>query len=89
MSLPPKKTYSTVALAAMLSKSVGDDVALDNVMRAVWHLRLPSGEITPDDALALFGVIAEGEGLVAIAARFVRSRLIAQFAREALETRAR
>jgi hypothetical protein len=89
MSAETKRTFSTVALAAMLSKSVGDDVALETVTRAAWHLRLPTGDISSDDALALFAVIAEGEGVVAVAARFVRSRLIAQFAREALETRAR
>lgn len=83
------KRYSTVALAAMLSKSVGDDVALERVTRAAGHLRLPTGDITADDALALFAVIAEGEGVIAVAARFVRSRLIAQFSREALETRVR
>lgn len=89
MSADGKRSYSTIALAAMLSKSVGDDVALDVVTRAAWHLRLPTGEVSPDDALKLFAVIAEGEGLVAVAARFVRSRLIAQFSREALEMRAR
>ena len=89
MAAGVKKTFSTVALAAMLSKSVGDDVALETVVRAADHLRLPVGDIRADDALAIFAVIAEGEGLVAVAARFVRSRLIAQFSREALETRVR
>ena len=85
MTTGSQRTYSIAELGVMLSKSVGDDVALETVMRAAKNMGLPPGDIAADDALRLFAVVAEGEGVVAIAARFVRSRLIAQFSREALE----
>jgi len=89
--MPPvaTRTFTTAALAAMLSKSVGDDVALASVAAAAAKLGLRRQDFTGSEALTLFGVIAEGEGVIAVAARFLRSRLIAQFSREDLEARSR
>lgn len=89
MTAPAPRSFTITAVAAMLSKSVGDDVALASVTEAVARLSLPGDELSEADALALFATIADGEGVIAVAARFIRSRLIAQFSREHLEQRAK
>jgi hypothetical protein len=77
-------TYDHPWVAAMLSKSVGDDAALAAVREHA--TRLGFGDVLDEHAvLTVLEAIATEPGLVGVTARFCRSRLIAQFSRENLE----
>lgn len=77
-------TYDQPWLAALLSKSVGDDAALAVVREQATRLGL-GGMLDERQVLAVLEGIAARPGLVGVTARFCRSRLIAQFSRENLE----
>lgn len=71
-------------LTRSLSASVGREKARAALDDAAQHLGLSVSTLTQDQTLALLAHIAEDEGLLALAARFTRSRLMAQWATERL-----
>jgi hypothetical protein len=87
MDESPLHTFDLPSIAALLSKSVGDDMALSVVRDAARKLGVIDAVLDQDCTLEILAVVATNPGLIGVSARFCRSRLIAQFSREDLERR--
>ena len=60
----------------MLAGSIGQAAGLERVEQACRDLQLSDAEVTQQQALAIFEHLAKEPGLVGIAARFAKSRVI-------------
>jgi hypothetical protein len=78
-------TFDLPSIAALLSKSVGDETALTVVRAAARKLGVIGSVLDQDRTLEILEEVATSPGLIGVTARFCRSRLIAQFSREDLE----
>lgn len=80
-------TIDREELAAALSSSVGEEKARETIAEAAEGLGFDADPLPHDDALEVLAQIAAGDGLLALTARFTRSRLMARWATESLKRR--
>lgn len=82
-------SLSTVVVAdlvAVLGGSIGDDKARVLILDACAELELDTRGFTRADALEVLDRLAAIPGVVGVASRFGRSRLMLQWARDDLRT---
>jgi hypothetical protein len=75
----PDATLNSAELAHYLASALGDAKALELVEVAVAKLGLVATRLERADALRVLELIAAEPGLVGIAARFVKSRLVLEW----------
>ena len=71
-------------LVAVLGGSIGDDKARRLVLDTLTDLQLDTRSFTRPDALKVLETLSETPGIVGVASRFGRSRLMLQWARDDL-----
>lgn len=75
----PNATLTARELAKFLASALGDSKALELVETAIAKLGLDTARLERGDALRVLELIAGEQGLVGIAARFVKSRLVLEW----------
>jgi hypothetical protein len=74
-------------LVAVLGGSIGDDKARGLILDTLADLQVDTRGFTRADALAVLETLAETAGIVGVASRFARSRLMLQWGRDDLRAR--
>ncbi len=85
MQLPSNQHgVSLDELIAVLGQSIGEDKARHTLERAAVATGIDVGTMNRPQALAVLEHVADSPGIVGVTARFGRSRLMLQWAREGL-----
>lgn len=74
-------------LVGVLGGSIGDDKARRLVLDTLADMELDTRGFTRADALTVLDKLSETPGIVGVASRFARSRLMLQWARDDLRAR--
>ena len=74
---PSKRARHTAwSIAAMLGRTLGDEKALEVVQESVVALQVNEADLSHEDALAVLEHLAGREGMVGVAARFTKTRVL-------------
>ena len=73
---PRTQRYDVGTLAAMLARTLGEEMAADVVRNAARELALKPFDLSAEDALAIFDRLATTDGMVGVAARFAKTRVL-------------